>query len=66
MLKPEELDSKETDSKNTDILKSEVLIPEYFEKMLEISYNMMIDIYGTTENAESRGNWIIDELEDIN
>lgn len=66
VIKPDELNSKETpDQKETDVMKNEVLIPEYFEKMLEIAYTMMIEIYGTLENGEDKSNWLIDELEDI-
>lgn len=65
VIKPNELDSKETAEKVTDVQKSEVLIPEYFEKMLEISYNLMIDVYGKSEGGEDKSNWLIDELEDI-
>jgi len=46
-------------------LKSEVLIPEYFEKMLEISFVLMIDIYSNMEGGEDKTSWIIDELEEI-
>lgn len=66
VIKPKELDSKESeDKKATDVAKAEVLIPEYFEKMLDISYTMMILLYSTSENGEDKRNWIIDELEDI-
>lgn len=65
VLKPNELDSKETAEKITDVHKSEVLIPEYFEKMLEIAYVMMIEVYGKSEGGEDKSNWLIDELEDI-
>jgi hypothetical protein len=47
-------------------MKNEVLIPEYFEKMLDISYTMMIDLYSTNASGDDKRNWIIDELEDIN
>lgn len=66
VIKPKELDSKESeDKKATDVAKAEVLIPEYFEKMLDISYTMMIVLFSTSENGEDKRNWIIDELEDI-
>lgn len=65
ILQPEDLDSRDQPNKTTDILKSEVLIPEYFEKMLEISYVLMIDLYSHMDGGEDKTSWIIDELEDI-
>ena len=65
ILQPEDLDSKDNEQKSTDILKSEVLIPEYFEKMLEISFVLMIDLYSNMEGGEDKTSWLIDELEDI-
>lgn len=51
-----------------ELPKSEVLIPEYFEKMLEIAYEMMIDLYNSSainEDREDKRQWIIEELDEI-
>lgn len=45
-----------------DIFKKDILIPEYFRKMLEISYNVAIEIYKVAPGGKDRKQWLINEL----
>ena len=48
-----------------DIHKSDILIPEYFRKMLAISYNVSIELYKTAPGGKDRSAWLIQELPQV-
>jgi hypothetical protein len=45
-----------------DIHKKDILIPEYFRKLLQISYNLSIELYKDAPGGKDRSKWLIEEL----
>ena len=45
-----------------DIHKTDILIPEFFRKLLQISYNLSIELYKDAPGGKDRSKWLIEEL----
>jgi hypothetical protein len=60
--KKKKLPPGEVPPPNPDIHKTDILIPEFFRKMLEISYSVSIELYKTAPGGKDRSQWLIDEL----